>query len=209
VDQDQRARSQEVVIDGWPHGKGTVLGWLDRCLVGVAGPAGSSTADELGLGFTTAGMRDLTLQLRVLEQPGSPFVQRVPSGYLRGARWVRPVLTGEVTYTEWTPAGLRCYSAATTLAGSACARSGQILVGNDAELGRADSQLLTRRWAAALDVYRYVTEPRDGGAVVSVTCDEEVTQGLAAEDDDAARSMRRQPDDARHRPARPQGRGRR
>ena len=98
-------RIQDVVIGGWTPGKGRRISLFGSLLLGVQGPAGLQYSGQVGTGFTEAALLDLTGALHTLEQPDSPFAGLVPPALSRQARWVRPVLAGQVSYTEWTPAG--------------------------------------------------------------------------------------------------------
>jgi bifunctional non-homologous end joining protein LigD len=78
---------------------------LGSLLLGVQALAGLAYCGKAGTGFTDAALRDLTRGLHALEQPHSPFASPLPPADARHAHWVRPVLAGQVSYTEWTPAG--------------------------------------------------------------------------------------------------------
>jgi len=56
----------------------------------------------MGTGFTDAALADLHRQLAPLAQERSGFGEPVPSAEARMARWVRPVLVGEVVYRTLT-----------------------------------------------------------------------------------------------------------
>lgn len=94
-----------VVIGGWIPGYGACAAVLGSLLLGVQAPAGLQYCGKAGTGFTDAALRDLTGGLHSLEQPHSPFAGPLPLADARHAHWVRPVLTGRVSYTEWTPCG--------------------------------------------------------------------------------------------------------
>jgi bifunctional non-homologous end joining protein LigD len=98
-------RAQDVVIGGWAPGRGERAPLLGALLLGVQTPAGLQYCGKVGTGFTHAALLELTRGLRALEQPDSPFASPIPPPLARHAHWVRPVLTGQVTYAEWTPAG--------------------------------------------------------------------------------------------------------
>jgi bifunctional non-homologous end joining protein LigD len=101
----KHARVQDVVIGGWTPGHGHRAGLLGSLLLGVQEPAGLQYCGKVGTGFTQADLHDLTRGLPALEQPASPFASPIPPELSRHAHWVRPVLAGQVSYTEWTPAG--------------------------------------------------------------------------------------------------------
>jgi bifunctional non-homologous end joining protein LigD len=94
-----------VLIGGWLPGSGYRSRLAGSLIVGVPGPAGLAYAGEVGSGFSSAELRDLTATLISLEQPGSPFALPLPPQVARHARWTRPVLVAEVAYAEITAAG--------------------------------------------------------------------------------------------------------
>jgi bifunctional non-homologous end joining protein LigD len=98
-------RIADVVIGGWIPGHGARAAVLGSLLLGVQALAGLAYCGKAGTGFTDAALRDLTRGLHALEQPHSPFASPLPPADARHAHWVRPVLAGQVSYTEWTPAG--------------------------------------------------------------------------------------------------------
>jgi bifunctional non-homologous end joining protein LigD len=98
-------RIQDVIIGGWIPGHGARAAVLGSLLLGVQAPAGLQYCGKAGTGFTDAALRDLTGGLHALEQPHSPFADPLPPADARHAHWVRPVLAGQVSFTEWTPAG--------------------------------------------------------------------------------------------------------
>src|SRR6266851_468600 len=63
-------------------------------------------AGRVGTGFTDATLAVLGQRLRKLAQRASPFSPEGPRPPARGAHWVKPVLVGEVAFTEWTRDGL-------------------------------------------------------------------------------------------------------
>jgi bifunctional non-homologous end joining protein LigD len=97
---------QEFVIGGYtdPEGARAELGSL---LLGVHDRDGRLVyTGRVGTGFTQATLAALGKRLRRLEQRTSPFSPDGPRPPARGAHWVRPVLVGEVAFTEWTRDGL-------------------------------------------------------------------------------------------------------
>jgi bifunctional non-homologous end joining protein LigD len=95
----------DVVIGGWLPGTGSRLSLAGSVIVGQLRPAGLDYLGQVGSGFTTGELRELTARLRQLEQPSSPFTEPLPPAVTRRAHWVRPVLNAEVAYGELTPAG--------------------------------------------------------------------------------------------------------
>ncbi len=98
-------RTTEVVVGGWAEGRGYRAALVGSLILGIHGPAGLTYCGHVGTGFTDAALRDLTRQLRALEQPATPFATPIPPAQARHAHWARPVLVGTVSYTEWTPGG--------------------------------------------------------------------------------------------------------
>jgi bifunctional non-homologous end joining protein LigD len=97
---------QEFVIGGYtdPEGARAELGSL---LLGVHDRDGRLVyAGRVGTGFTDATLAVLGKRLRKLGQDASPFSPEGPRPPARGAHWVKPVLVGEVAFTEWTRDGL-------------------------------------------------------------------------------------------------------
>jgi bifunctional non-homologous end joining protein LigD len=98
-------RTQEVVIGGWKPGEGRRQGLLGSLLIGVPGPDGLDYVGHVGTGFTDKMLRDLEQQLRPLASDVAPFAVEVPRAQAKDARWVAPVLVGEVAFSEWTKDG--------------------------------------------------------------------------------------------------------
>jgi bifunctional non-homologous end joining protein LigD len=95
----------DVVIGGWLPGTGSRLSLAGSVIVGRPGPAGLDYLGQVGSGFTTRELRELTLRLRQLEQDHPPFAGPLPPAVARRAHWVRPALSAEVAYGELTPSG--------------------------------------------------------------------------------------------------------
>jgi bifunctional non-homologous end joining protein LigD len=98
-------RTQEVVIGGWKPGEGRRAGAIGSLLLGVTGPNGLEFAGHVGTGFTDKMLRDLEADLAPLARDDSPFGTPVPREHARTARWVEPVIVGEVVFSEWTREG--------------------------------------------------------------------------------------------------------
>jgi bifunctional non-homologous end joining protein LigD len=94
-----------ILIGGWLPGTGWRSAFAGSVLAGRPGPAGLEYLGLVGSGFAEAELRDLTTRLRELQQPESPFGAPLPAGVASRARWTRPVLAAEVSYTELTPSG--------------------------------------------------------------------------------------------------------
>ncbi|MGH3321924.1 MAG: non-homologous end-joining DNA ligase [Streptosporangiaceae bacterium] len=101
----KHTRTQDVVICGWQPGRGRREGGVGSLLLGVYDTTGLRYAGHVGTGFTDAVLADLGGRLRELAIDASPYDEEVPREFAREARWVRPALVGEVTYTMWTGDG--------------------------------------------------------------------------------------------------------
>lgn len=97
--------TQEVVVGGWRPGQGTRAGRVGSFLVGIPAPGGLEYVGHVGTGFTEQMLDDMHDRLRTLARDTSPFVGALPASVRRGARWVEPVLVGEVRFSEWTRDG--------------------------------------------------------------------------------------------------------
>lgn len=96
--------TQEVVIGGWTPGQGRRTGLIGALLLGAYDGAGRLRyLGHVGTGFTDAALRRLATELAPLTQPASGFDDPIPRVEARAARWVRPVLVGEVVYRTLTP----------------------------------------------------------------------------------------------------------
>ncbi|NUR84166.1 MAG: DNA ligase [Nonomuraea sp.] len=91
----------DVVIGGWKPGEGRRTGTVGSLVLGVQTGAGLTYVGHVGTGFTDAMLRDLSVRLAELARPSSPFLGQVPP-----ARWVEPVLRGEVEFAGWTSDGV-------------------------------------------------------------------------------------------------------
>jgi bifunctional non-homologous end joining protein LigD len=99
-------RTQEVVIGGWTYGKDGRTGDLGALLVGVPDDEGQLVyAGKVGSGFSAAVRRDLLARFAPLAVATSPFSAPLVGPEAGLARFVEPLLVGEVRYGEWTPDG--------------------------------------------------------------------------------------------------------
>ncbi len=96
--------TQEVLIGGWTPGRGRRAGTVGALLLGAYDGQGKLRyLGHVGTGFTDAALAVLTRELGPLAEPGSGFDEEIPAVEARAARWVRPVLVGEVVYRNLTP----------------------------------------------------------------------------------------------------------
>ncbi|MCC5579372.1 non-homologous end-joining DNA ligase [Microtetraspora sp. AC03309] len=99
-------RTQDVVVGGWKPGEGRRAEGIGSLLLGVHDDTGRLVfAGHVGTGFTEAMLAGLAERLAPLARAKSPFDDEVPREHARHARWVEPVLVGEVRYAEWTGDG--------------------------------------------------------------------------------------------------------
>jgi bifunctional non-homologous end joining protein LigD len=99
-------RTQEVVVGGWTPGQGNRRGLFGSLLLGLPGASRKGTlryAGKVGTGFTQSAMEDLVEQLGPLTRKSSPFDEDLVREVGTGVTWVRPLLVGEVRFSEWTP----------------------------------------------------------------------------------------------------------
>lgn len=92
-------RTQEVLVGGFTAGEGRRTTTFGSLLLG-AYDAGDALRylGHVGTGFSDAVLIDLMARLRPLARSTSPFDEVVPREHARRARWVEPVLVGEVEY---------------------------------------------------------------------------------------------------------------
>lgn len=100
---DKHWNTQEVVIGGWKAGEGGRSSGIGSLLVGIPGPAGLHFAGRVGTGFTERELANLKKTLAPLRTDRSPFDTRLPARDAKGVTFVKPLLVGEVRYSEWTP----------------------------------------------------------------------------------------------------------
>jgi bifunctional non-homologous end joining protein LigD len=99
-------RMQEVVIVGWKPGEGGRKGAIGSLLLAVPDDDNNLVyAGHVGTGFTEAMLRDLGADLEPLAVDAPHVASEIPRAHSRDARWVRPELVGEVTFSEWTREG--------------------------------------------------------------------------------------------------------
>jgi bifunctional non-homologous end joining protein LigD len=93
---------QELVIGGFTEPAGSRVG-LGALLVGYYDDNGRLRyAGKVGTGYDTRTLTSLRRRLDSLEQPDSPFADRVRE---RAVHWVRPELVAQIGFTEWTRDG--------------------------------------------------------------------------------------------------------
>lgn len=96
-------KTQDVVVGGWRPGKGNRANRIGALLLGAHDGAGNLCyIGDVGTGFSERVLDQLLEMLTPLERVTSPFFDVVPADRARGARWVEPVLVGEVVYRQFT-----------------------------------------------------------------------------------------------------------
>jgi bifunctional non-homologous end joining protein LigD len=96
--------TQAVVVGGWRPGEGRRAGGIGSLLLGVHDDAGRLVfAGHVGTGFTARALADLAPLLT--PRATSPFADALPREVTRDARWVEPLLVGEVAFGQWTRDG--------------------------------------------------------------------------------------------------------
>jgi bifunctional non-homologous end joining protein LigD len=98
-------RDQEVVVGGFTPGKGSRSGGVGALIVGIPEGRGLRYLGKVGTGFTDVDLTELAARLEKLRRKTSPFVGELPKAQVSAATWVRPVLVGEVRFSEWTSSG--------------------------------------------------------------------------------------------------------
>ncbi|MFJ3487386.1 DNA ligase D [Pseudomonas sp. NPDC090202] len=102
---------QEFVIVGFTQPQGTRSGFGALLLAVNEEGAGLVYAGRVGTGFSQKALGELHEQLKGLEQDSSPLNKKLTSAQARGVHWVKPVLVGEVEFSEWTREGIIRHSA--------------------------------------------------------------------------------------------------
>ncbi|WP_199430859.1 non-homologous end-joining DNA ligase [Qaidamihabitans albus] len=95
-------KEQEFVIGGFSDPPGSRAGFRALLLGYHDDGGGLRYAGKVGTGYDQAMLRLLRERMDRLEQPSSPFAERVREP---GAHWVRPELVVQVRFSEWTGDG--------------------------------------------------------------------------------------------------------
>jgi bifunctional non-homologous end joining protein LigD len=94
--------TRSFVVGGFTDPQGSRVG-LGALLVGHRDGADLVFAGKVGTGFDTKLLLDLRARLDLLAVPDSPFTRA--TGLPKRAHWVRPEITVEVAFIEWTTHG--------------------------------------------------------------------------------------------------------
>lgn len=98
-------RTQVVVVGGYTPGKGSRSGGVGALIVGIPDEHGLRYAGKVGTGFSDADLKELAARFAKLRRRTSPFAGELPKAQVAGATWLRPILVGEVRFTDWTTQG--------------------------------------------------------------------------------------------------------
>ncbi|MCE7003012.1 DNA ligase D [Kibdelosporangium philippinense] len=95
---------QEVIICGWRPGQRGFDNTLGGLLLGAHDPGSGDLVylGDVGTGFTQHARVELKAQLQQLERGTHPFATAPPREDVVRARWVEPMLVGEVEYRQFT-----------------------------------------------------------------------------------------------------------
>ncbi|OLZ51751.1 DNA ligase D [Amycolatopsis coloradensis] len=99
----------EVIVCGWRPGQGRFTGTVGGLLLGAHDPRTGELRylGDVGTGFTDAERARLHVRLEALHRPGHPFADDPPRADVARARWVEPVMVGEVVFRQVTRSGGR------------------------------------------------------------------------------------------------------
>jgi bifunctional non-homologous end joining protein LigD len=97
-------KRQEMVIGGYTEPQGARNGF-GALLLGVYADGKLLYAGKVGTGFNAKMLESMYPMLRKIERD-TPAFSNPPRGFeAKGAHWVKPVLVGEVAFTEWSNDG--------------------------------------------------------------------------------------------------------
>ena len=101
----KNVRTQEAVVVGWSPGKNSRASTLGSVLLAVHDADGElHYVGKAGSGFSDETLNQARTILEDIETDVPP-VNDVPEVDATGARWVEPLLVGEVSFAEWTASG--------------------------------------------------------------------------------------------------------
>ncbi|MDX8148387.1 DNA ligase D [Lentzea sp. BCCO 10_0061] len=97
-------QTREVIVCGWRPGQSGFTGTVGGLLLGAHDPDTGELIyiGDVGTGFTRQDRDHLRDRLQPLERSGHPFASPPPREDLVRARWVDPVLVGEVRFRQFT-----------------------------------------------------------------------------------------------------------
>jgi bifunctional non-homologous end joining protein LigD len=97
-------QTREVIVCGWRPGQSGFTGTVGGLLLGAHDPDTGKLVyiGDVGTGFTRQDRDQLRDRLQPLERSGHPFATAPPREDVVRARWVNPVLVGEVRFRQFT-----------------------------------------------------------------------------------------------------------
>jgi bifunctional non-homologous end joining protein LigD len=98
------SKRQEFVIGGFTEGQGSRSGF-GALHLGVYEDGKLRYVGKVGTGFNEASLAGIRKRLDRLRTDAPPFANPPKGAEARRATWVKPVLVGEVEFTEWTRDG--------------------------------------------------------------------------------------------------------
>ena len=98
------SKRQEFVIGGFTKGQGSRSGF-GALHLGVYEDGRLRYVGKVGTGFNEVALADIRKRLDGLRTDDPPFSNPPKGAEARRATWVKPVLVGEVEFTEWTRDG--------------------------------------------------------------------------------------------------------
>ncbi len=96
------SNEQELVVAGYTDPKGSRVGF-GALMLGYYADGKLLFAGEVGTGFNTKTLAELTAKLKPLETERSPFADHARAK--KGQHFVKPKLVAQVAFTEWTRDG--------------------------------------------------------------------------------------------------------
>jgi bifunctional non-homologous end joining protein LigD len=97
-------RTTEAIIVGSRPGEGRRHGMIGSLVLAAHDEQGRLVhIGDVGTGFTEQALRQIADRLQPLARDNSPLDEPLPRGYARDARWVHPVLVGDVAYPDRLP----------------------------------------------------------------------------------------------------------
>jgi bifunctional non-homologous end joining protein LigD len=97
-------QTREVIVCGWRPGQSGFTGTVGGLLLGAHDPDTGELVyiGDVGTGFTRQDRDQLRDRLQPLERPRHPFAVTPPREDVVRARWVEPLLVGEVRFRQFT-----------------------------------------------------------------------------------------------------------
>lgn len=103
-------RTRLAVVVGWRPGKGSRAGKVGSLLVAVPDGFELRYLGRVGAGLSDRRLSELAPRLKHMARK-TAAVRGVPAPDVAGARWVRPALVGEISYSGVTASGRLLHAA--------------------------------------------------------------------------------------------------